>query len=130
LNYERRSRGLGALRAEPRLRRAALRHSRDMVERRYLEHVSPDGVPFDRRIAAAGFRIGPRTVVGENLATGERANGSPAVIVEGWMGSPGHRRNILRPQFRLIGIGIVPRYAEGEDVPGGTYATEFAGEVP
>jgi uncharacterized protein YkwD len=43
------------------------------------------------------------------------------------MGSPGHRRNILRPEFRLIGIGIVPRSDAGE--PGGTYATEFAGRV-
>ena len=128
LNWERRSRGLRVLRVERRLRLAALRHSRDMVRRGYLEHDTPEGVPFDERILRAGFALGPRTVSGENLATGERENGSPAVIVDGWMGSPGHRRNLLRPQFRLVGIGIVPRWAEG-DASGGTYTTDFAGEL-
>ena len=125
LNAERRVRGLRELRPETRLRRAALRHSRDMVEREFLEHVNPDGVGHAERIVRAGYPLGARSVAGENLAAGERDASTPAVIVDGWMHSPGHRRNILRPEFRLIGIGIVPRFEGGG--AGGTYTTEFAG---
>jgi uncharacterized protein YkwD len=127
LNFERRARGLRALRPDPRLRLAALRHSRDMARRGYLEHDSPEGVSHDVRIVRAGFPLRADSVSGENLASGEGAASAPAVIVEGWMGSPGHRRNVLRPEFRLIGIGIVTRSETGE--PGGTYTTEFAGRV-
>ncbi len=127
LNAERRRKGLRPVRSNARLRVAALRHSRDMAARRYLEHVSPEGTDHAVRIARAGYPLTERSVSGENLAAGEREAAAPAVIVEGWMGSPGHRRNILRPEFREIGIGIVPRSEAGE--PGGTYTTEFAGRL-
>ena len=127
LNAERRRRGLGALRPEPRLRLAALRHSRDMARRGYLEHVTPEGLDHAERIARAGYPLGARSVSGENLASGEREAAAPAVIVDGWMHSPGHRRNILRPEFREIGIGIVDRAETGS--PGGTYTTEFGGRL-
>ena len=61
---------------------------------------------------------------GENLATGRSDAGTPAVVVDGWMHSPGHRRNVLRREFVEIGIGIVPRDTSGGD--GATYATELA----
>jgi uncharacterized protein YkwD len=128
LNAERRRRGLGALRVDRRLRLAALRQSRDMVRRRFLEHVNPDGVGHDERIARAGYRLDERTLSGENLATGEGESSTPAVIVDGWMQSPGHRRNILRMQFTEIGIGIVPRSAETGEA-GGTYTTTFGGRL-
>jgi uncharacterized protein YkwD len=44
--------------------------------------------------------------VGENVAYGYRSGRS---VVEGWMDSPGHRENILRPQFRQMGLGAVAR---------------------
>jgi uncharacterized protein YkwD len=124
LNAERRARGLGALRPEARLRRAALRHSQDMVERNFFEHENPDGLDPHERMARAGYGAGPRErATGENLATGDP--GTPAVMVDGWMHSPGHRKNILRPGFRDIGIGIVPRHQEGG--LGATYTTTFGG---
>ena len=42
--------------------------------------------------------------IGENLAAGYR---TPEAVVDGWMNSPGHRANILRKEFRSIGIGLV-----------------------
>ena len=48
-------------------------------------------------------------MIGENLATGYCA---PQDVVTGWMNSPGHRANILRPEFNEIGVA----YIEG-DVP-------------
>jgi uncharacterized protein YkwD len=126
LNAERREAGLRPLRRDPALRRAALLHSRDMVKRRYLEHRNPDGLEAHDRIVRAGYRLrrgGFST--GENLATGTVGLDSPAVIVDGWMHSRGHRRNILRRGFEEIGIGIVPRDTDGRD--GATYTTTFGG---
>ena len=126
LNAERKARGLHPLRSDGRLRLAAVRQSRDMVKRHFLEHVNPDGVDHHTRIVRAGYEVGQgEFATGENLGTGEREASTPAVIVDGWMHSKGHRRNILRPGFEAIGIGIVPRYQDG--APGGTYTTTFAG---
>jgi uncharacterized protein YkwD len=126
LNAERRARGLGALRPNPALRRAALRHSEDMLERGFFEHENPDGLGPHERIVRAGYalRAGGFST-GENLATGDP--GTPAAIVDGWMHSPGHRKNILRRSFDEIGIGIVPRHQEGG--LGATYTTTFGGSA-
>ena len=43
---------------------------------------------------------------GENVAVGYS---SGRAVVKGWMGSPGHRANILRTEFRLMGIAAVKR---------------------
>jgi len=45
--------------------------------------------------------------VAENLAWGTGARGTAAGIVRAWLASPGHRRNLLRPGFRRIGLGEV-----------------------
>lgn len=124
LNAERRRHGLGKLRPDRALRRAALRHSEDMIERDFFEHENPDGLGPHERILRAGYEPDPAGFsTGENLATGDP--GTPAAMVDGWMHSPGHRRNILRPGFEEIGIGIVPRHQEGG--PGATYTTTFGG---
>jgi uncharacterized protein YkwD len=124
LNAERRARGLGELRPDRALRRAALRHSEDMLERDFFEHENPDGLEPHDRILRAGYRLQPGGFsTGENLATGDP--GTPAAMVDGWMHSPGHRKNILRRSFDEIGIGIVPRHQEGG--LGATYTTTFGG---
>ena len=128
LNAERRARRRRPLRDNRQLRVAALRHSRDMVERDFFDHVNPDGLDAHRRIVRAGYRL-PRSggVTGENLASAEEEKSTPAEIVEGWMHSPGHRRNILRPAFREIGIGILPEATDYShpDNRGATYTTTF-----
>lgn len=126
LNAERRARGLGRLSAEPALRRAAVRHSQDMVERGFFEHENPDGLGPHERIVRAGYELRSTGFsTGENLGTAQPGADTPAAIVQGWMRSRGHRRNILRPGFEEIGIGIVPRYEGGG--PGATYTTTFGG---
>ncbi len=100
VNQERTSRGLNALEADPEMREVALRHSVDMFERRYFSHNTPDGKdPFDRmRDMDVRFRT-----AGENLALAPTLE----IAHTGLMNSPGHRANILRPQFGRVGIGIV-----------------------
>ena len=129
LNARRTEAGLRPLDVSPVLGRAARAHSEDMGARRFFAHDTPDGVEPAARIAAAGY---PRTgvTVGENLAWGEETAGSPAEIVEGWMDSPGHRANILRREFREIGIGLA--YEPPQPVAGrvAVYTTNFGGRLP
>ncbi|MET7476081.1 CAP domain-containing protein [Streptomyces sp. NPDC005648] len=114
-NRERARAGLRPLATDPRLSTAAQAYSTDMAVRAFYSHTSPEGTqPWDRA-AAAGAR---HRSVGENIACGQR---SPAEVVDGWMNSPGHRANILKPDFTHIGVG----FAGGG--PAGTYWTQLFG---
>ena len=100
VNAERKSAGLGTLAADPELTEVARQHSVDMFARGYFAHDTPEGLdPFDR-IRAAKVRF---QTAGENLALAQ----SVQVAHRGLMNSPGHRANILRPQFGRLGIGIL-----------------------
>ncbi|WP_328773756.1 CAP domain-containing protein [Streptomyces sp. NBC_00286] len=114
-NAERASAGLPPLAPDPLLTAAAQAHSADMVGRAFYSHTSPDGSEPWHRAAAAGST---RRTIGENIACGQR---SPAEVVRGWMNSPGHRANILKPAFTHIGIG----FAGGGSA--GTYWTQLFG---
>ncbi|SNX56207.1 uncharacterized protein YkwD [Streptomyces sp. TLI_55] len=114
-NGERTRHGLPPLTVDPRLTAAAQAHSTDMIARAFYSHTAPDGSkPWDRAAAAGASRRS----IGENIACGQR---SPAEVVECWMNSPGHRANILKPDFTHIGIG----FAGGG--PAGTYWTQLFG---
>ena len=101
------------------IREASRGHSLDMGQQDYFEHQSLDGREFDDRMRAVGFSgAGPW---GENIAAGSR---TAAEVVDGWMRSPGHCRNIMNPDYRVIGIG----YAFVETSTFGEYWTQnFAG---
>ncbi|MFD5074076.1 CAP domain-containing protein [Streptomyces sp. NPDC058371] len=99
-NAERTAAGLPPLADDAVLTTAAQAHSTDMVTRGFYSHTSPDGREPWHRAAAAGSR---HRAVGENIACGQR---SPAEVVRGWMDSPGHRANILKPDFTHLGIGF------------------------
>jgi uncharacterized protein YkwD len=127
LNAERERHGLRPLKLNKRLSKAARRHARDMARRKYFAHDSLGGGTFVDRIRRTGYLRGARRwFVGENLAWGTLARSAPRAITKMWMGSPGHRANILSPSFREVGIGL----AYGAPVkvggaPAATYATDF-----
>ena len=124
LNRRRAAHGLGALRADARLIRAAQGHSDDMVANRYFQHESRDGSGFGKRIRAAGWTRDRRAyTLGENIAYGTDRDATPRAIVRAWMHSAGHRANILDPHFHLIGIGIAVRTPDGDG--GATYSADF-----
>jgi uncharacterized protein YkwD len=126
VNAERARRGLARLRANPRLGRAATAHSRDMVGRDYFDHVSLGGSTVTDRIRRSGYLSGARSyALGENLAWGTGRLATPHQIVRSWMNSPGHRRNILTPRFREIGIGVVLGAPGQSGRSGATYTTKF-----
>ncbi|MGI8814747.1 MAG: CAP domain-containing protein [Pseudonocardia sp.] len=100
-NAERAKAGCGPLKVDSRLNTSAQRHSVDMATRDYFEHEDPDGHDFADREAAAGFTGDSG---GENIAMGQT---SAAEVMNDWMHSPGHRRNILDCSFTSIGVGYV-----------------------
>jgi uncharacterized protein YkwD len=89
-----------ALTMSPALRCAARLHSKDMIDRAYFSHTTPDGVTFSQRITQAGYSW--RTA-GENIASGYR---TPREVVDGWIKSPGHCQNLMKSAFTQIGIGF------------------------
>ncbi|MCA9370423.1 MAG: CAP domain-containing protein [Candidatus Peregrinibacteria bacterium] len=108
---------------------AAQRHAKDMFDRGYFSHFTPEGFSYVERIKRTGYissdprqcscpaaQKGPDFVVGrqscscepsfslgENLAKGQL---SVEEVMEDWLNSENHRKNILRPQFSEIGIGL------------------------
>jgi stress response protein SCP2 len=98
-NAERALHGLRALTVDQRLAAAAQAHSADMVRRAFFAHESPDGRQVWDRAVAAGYAY---RKVAENIAAGQH---TAEEVVRGWMGSPGHRANILDGDLTQIGVG-------------------------
>jgi uncharacterized protein YkwD len=99
INRVRAQHGLVGLRIDLRLERAARAKSVTTLRTGVFAHGD-----VRRRLASFGAR-GP--VVGENLAWGTGSRSTAAGIVQGWLASPSHRANLLRPGFRRIGVGRV-----------------------
>ena len=101
LNAERRRHGLPQLACDPAALAVARQHSADMCQRRYFSHWSPEGAAAGERLQAAGARF---NAAGENIAMGQL---TAARVHRSWMHSPGHRRNILRPDYTRAAVGLV-----------------------
>ena len=102
INELRVAHGMRALTADERLREVARAHSETMRAGGFLGHESPDGsLPADRVLAAGiDYRL-----VGENVARSLRPLGAVHGVIDDWMASPGHRANILTPDFRRTAVG-------------------------
>jgi uncharacterized protein YkwD len=100
INEERRKGGVGELSWAPEIALIARGHARDMWERRYFGHVSPEGKDVGDRLDTALINY---TFAGENLAL------APTVTTahNGLMSSEGHRTNILEKRFNKIGVGVI-----------------------
>lgn len=117
VNRERHSRGLSTLVFDERLQQAARKHSLLMADRGEVEHQLAGEPKLAFRLAEVELRY---DVSGENVARTSGAARAHTAL----MNSPGHRANILDPQFNAIGIGVV-------DTPDGIYVTQdFARRFP
>lgn len=102
VNVERQKRGLAPLKENWELSRVARHKSIDMRAKNYFSHTSPTyGSPFDM-IRAYGISY---RSAGENIAKGQR---TAQEVMNAWMNSEGHRRNILNAGFTQIGVGYEP----------------------
>ena len=124
VNVERVRRGRSTLGRSGRLRLAAVRHSRDMVEQRYFSHQSRSGRGLVARVRVTGYLRG-EWALGENLAYGSPAFATPRSTVERWMDSPGHRDNLLERDFEDAGIGVAPGMPVEGRSGGATYTADL-----
>lgn len=100
-NQQRISNGLSPLTKSEDLDLAASRKAQHMLNNDYFDHVAPDGTTAWDFIKNTGYGY---VNAGENLAA---TNQDEASIVQGWMDSPGHRENLLKPNFSQVGYGSV-----------------------
>jgi uncharacterized protein YkwD len=123
VNQERANAGLSALTRQTDLDYAARYHAIDMLNDNYFSHNS-----YDRQNGSLVQVCNTSTRLklfypnlsawGENIAAGYA---TPEDVIAGWMGSPGHRANILNPNFHVIGVG----YATGGGDYGSYWVQDF-----
>src|SRR4029453_12310533 len=98
-NAHRARAGCGRLRGDPPPAAVAQAHADDMVRRDFFSHTNPDGQsPFDR-LRAAGVTY---VAAAENIAFGYP---TAAAVLEGWLGSSGHRANVENCAYTHHGVG-------------------------
>lgn len=86
------------------LEKAAFLHSEDMFRNRYFSHTGSDGSGSGERISRAGYTW---TFYGENIAAGFP---DEKQVVEGWLSSPSHCRNIMNSRYTEMGVARVGDY--------------------
>ncbi|MDH5798566.1 MAG: CAP domain-containing protein [Paracoccaceae bacterium] len=99
LNSARAVSGVRGVMEDDRLTRVAQKHADDMAKTGYFSHQSSDGRTLRDRVDAEGF---PVCWVAENIAKGQI---SPKEVIDDWMMSSGHRRNIVWPNASHFGLG-------------------------
>jgi uncharacterized protein YkwD len=108
-NTDRAARGLNPVREQAALREAANWLARDMATRDYFHHTDSQGRDMGRRLLAFGYSNAQ--VMAENIGKGAE---TPEAVVRGWLNSPPHRRNLLHPDVREVGVGYFPP-SDGRD---------------
>jgi uncharacterized protein YkwD len=114
INAARQSAGVGPVALDPGLTEVARDFARDMLERRYFGHVSPDGVSLADRLGRARLHY---TYAGENLAFNQDEEHAQSRLLQ----SPPHRAAELDPRYRKVGIGVI-----GASIYGAIYVQEFS----
>jgi uncharacterized YkwD family protein len=100
INQERAKAGVKPLTMDNELVKIARLKAQDMIDKKYFDHTSPTyGDPF-KMMKTFGITYG---YAGENLAGNQTVENAHVSL----MNSPGHRKNILNPNYTYIGIGIV-----------------------
>jgi uncharacterized protein YkwD len=104
VNKQRAAHGVGALKVNKRLQRAAGNHARDMQKHRYFDHQRPGGPDLTARLDRVGWS---GHAWGENIAYECGPVATPRVTVRSWMHSPPHRSIMLSGTYRQAGVGVV-----------------------
>jgi uncharacterized protein YkwD len=130
VNQQRAGQGLPALRVNTRLSTASSSYSQRMVRQAFFDHQAPDGTTLVQRLTSVGYlNGGDDWVVGENIGWGQGPLSTPRAMVEAWMNSSGHRRNILSADYAEVGLGLALGTPESATW-GATYTTDFGHKPP
>ena len=100
INRERTAAGLSSVSTCGALNQTAQGYAEVLIGTRDISHTGPDGSNLQARVANTGY-VGWSNI-GENLAAGQ---GTVDEVMGAWMGSSGHRANILKPEFTHVGFG-------------------------
>lgn len=103
VNRLRQSHRLVPLAFSENLLQVARSYSRRMAEEKFFSHSDPEGRSVRERVNEANIKW---RMVGENLALSNGYINPVAISLRGWMDSPGHRRNLLDPDWRHTAIGV------------------------
>ena len=127
VNAERKFNGnLPPLAQNSQLDKAAAGMAARMVSEHFFAHETPDGKTVVDRVEPTGYIPNSGDwVVGENLAWGSGALSTPQAIVNGWMNSPGHRANILAPDYKDIGLASALGSPSTQQTGGTVYVNNF-----
>jgi len=117
-NSARRHLDISPLNEDPTLNTAAYLKAKHMMEQGYFAHYSPDGVTpwYWLEISGYGYRM-----AGENLAIGFLESEQ---VHSAWMNSPTHKKNILNPEFKEMGIAVIKDNFQGKEM---TLVVQFFG---
>ena len=97
-NQFRAQNGLGPLQVSPVLEAVAEAHGRDMAAKGFFSHSGSDGSSVGKRAKRQGYKF---CLIAENIAKGQR---SPEAVMQSWITSKGHRKNMLQRKAREIGV--------------------------
>ncbi|MGZ3778191.1 MAG: CAP domain-containing protein [Mucilaginibacter sp.] len=91
------------------LEKAAIGHAQDMYYKNYFSHTSKDGRTTSHRVINAGYKFkGYKAFyVGENIALGQM---SIDEVMDGWLKSPGHCKNLMNAGFKEVGVAQFNQY--------------------
>jgi uncharacterized protein YkwD len=130
INEQRAAQGIKALRVNARLGSASVSYSQRMVAQAFFDHQAPDGTTLVQRLTSVGYLDGGDDwVVGENIGWGQGPLSTPRAMVDAWMNSAGHRRNILSGDYAEVGLGLALGTPESATW-GATYTTDFGRKPP
>ena len=102
INDARENRALSPLRFSNSLSQAAQNHVEDLANNNYVVgHTGTGGSTVVDRTQKVEYSS---DFVGENVAAG---NKTPEEVFHQWMNSPGHKNNILKPDYTEVGVGYV-----------------------
>ena len=134
INFERAAHGLAALKLNAKLNTSAENHSRWMLQADVFSHTGAGGSSADGRMRDAGYVFSGNWASGENISW-QSQRGAAGIsddvinLHNSLMNSPGHRANILNPNYVEIGIGIeVGEFttSSGVDWPAAIVTQNFA----
>ncbi len=108
-NHDRQVMGMEPLKENPQLKQAAFLKAKDMLDKDYFAHQSPEGVSPWHWFSVAGYNY---QLAGENLAIGFLDSEQ---VHQAWLVSPGHRANLLNPNYQETGIAVVKGEFEGNE---------------
>jgi hypothetical protein len=102
--------GLSALSENQLLNTIAETRAKDMFEKQYFAHVSPTGEQASDVAQRIGYQY---KIIAENIASGRFLTNQK--VIDGWMQSPGHRKNLLATEVKELGAAIIKGSMSGQE---------------